>query len=95
MAKNKISISFPEKNLHLFTYLKSKDNISNYICNLIEADMSEDNTDPLLEAKIQKIIDKLLRDKQLVATTSSGSHDVIISEDILTSDDIDTIKGLF
>ena len=95
MAKNKISISFPEKKLHLYNYLKSKDNISNYMCNLIEADMNKDNADSDLEDKIEEIINKILKDKQLTISTSSENHDVIHNEDTLTTNDIDIIKDLF
>jgi hypothetical protein len=95
MAKNKISISFPEKKLYLYTYLKSKDNISTYVCNLIESDMNDDSIDLVLQGKIEKIIDKILKDKQLNITTSAENYDVTRKEDTLTTDDIDIIKGLF
>lgn len=95
MAKNKISISFPEKKLYLYTYLKSKDNISNYMCNLIEADMNKDNADSDLEAKIQGIIDNLLKETLLTIDPSPENYNVIHSEENLTPDDIDIIKDLF
>lgn len=95
MAKNKVSISFPEKKLYLYNHLKSKDNISSYICHLIEDDINKKSDDSSLEVKIKQIIDKILKDRQLSITTSSKNQNDICSEDNLTTNDIDIIKDLF
>ncbi|GEQ15601.1 hypothetical protein [Clostridium butyricum] len=79
MAKNKISISFSKSKQNIYEYLKTKDNISNYICNLVEKDMHSSNADNDLESRIEIILQRLLiRDGLTLSIpqpTSSNAED--------------------
>lgn len=93
MAKNKISISFPENKLYLYNYLKTKDNISSYICKLVESDIDNEQNNSDLETKITEIINKVLKNKQVEEILPSNYY--TNDEGNLTSEDIDTILNLF
>ncbi len=94
MAKNKISISFPKKHLHIYNYLKTKDNISSYICNLVENDINNGQDSLDLDNRIRQLINEILKDKQIVGT-STPSNVLIDKQDEITAEDIDTILNLF
>lgn len=84
MAKNKISISFSKCNQDIYQYLKSKDNISNYICLLVKKDMNLSNIDDDLENRIENILHKLLLKNEftlpsLHSTTSTCEDEEVIS----------------
>lgn len=97
MAKNKISVSFSEKYLHLYNFLQNKDNVSGYICSLIEKDLEKPQTDDeILEAKIEQIVERLLKDKQISYTSNTATPESNQSEiNKPSSEDIDTILGIF
>lgn len=97
MAKNKISVSFSEKYLHLYNFLKNKDNVSAYICELIEKDLEKPHTDDeILEAKIEQIVERILRDKQIHYTSSNGTPENNQTDpNMPSSEDVETILGLF
>lgn len=92
MAKNKISISFSGKYLHILNYLKTKDNISGYICGLVEDDMEKGQVSLNLDDRIRQIIKEVLKDNQFI--NASPSPDTSKDSDI-TEEDIDTILNLF
>ncbi|WP_096552165.1 hypothetical protein [Ureibacillus thermosphaericus] len=92
MSKYKVSISFKQNALHLYEYLKTKDNISSYLCKLIEADMYNQQNAPDLEAKVEEIVYKLLQNKNLLANVSLKTNDVV---EKLSEEDIDLINQLF
>lgn len=94
MAKNKISVSFPEKHLHIYNYLKTKDNISSYICNLVENDIDNGQDSLDLDNKIRQLINEVLKDKQIIVA-SSLSNTPTDKDDEITAEDIDTILNLF
>ncbi|ERI95242.1 hypothetical protein HMPREF1982_00383 [Clostridiales bacterium oral taxon 876 str. F0540] len=94
MAKNKISISFSEKHLHIYNYLKTKDNISSYLCTLVEDDINNGQDRLDLDNKIRKIINDVLKDKQIIGSSPS-SIDTTNKDSAITDEDIDTILNLF
>jgi len=93
MAKNKVSVSFSGKYIYLYDYLKAKDNISNYICQLIESDIEHQNSCTDLEGQVIEIVNRLLKDKQFVNLSPSTNPE--LTTDIIRDEDIDTIKNLF
>ncbi|MEK4221503.1 hypothetical protein N1I86_05435 [Bacillus sp. FSL W8-0116] len=92
MSKYKVSISFKQNSLHLYEYLKTKDNISSYLCKLIEADMYNQQNSSDLEAKVEEIVYKLLQNKNLLENISWKTNDVA---EKLSEEDIDLINQLF
>lgn len=93
MAKNKVSVSFCKSNLYMYEILKSKDNSSSYICDLIRKDMNEHYKDIDFEAKIKEVLDKLFKDKPIIYNTSDKSHES--SYNSLTNKELDLILNLF
>lgn len=93
MAKNKVSVSFCKNNLYMYKILKSKDNSSSYICDLIRRDMKEHYKDIDFEAKIKEVLDKLFKDKQLIYDTSDKSHESSCNS--LTNEELALILNLF
>lgn len=93
MAKNKVSISFSKEYLDIYTFLKTKHNISCYICELIRQDLGVSNEISDFESKIEAILEKLLKDKQLSYNNTDNS--IENSENTPTSDDVDLIMNLF
>ena len=95
MDMHKISISFKADRLHIYNYLKStegiKDNISAYICNLIEKDMQNTPTSAL-EEQVKALLQKLIGNVALesLASTISSNEDNVVS-----TEDIDLINHLF
>lgn len=88
--KKKISISFSEKYTNIYEYLKTKDNISSYICELIKKDLDGPNEDEILVAKIEEVVERMLKDKKFTIS----NEDV---EDINqpSEEDVAVILGLF
>ncbi|MFL0251146.1 hypothetical protein ACJDT4_11985 [Clostridium neuense] len=96
MATNKISISFCEYYSDVYNYLKNKPNISNFICELVKTQMTDTNTKCQdLRSEIEKIIDDILKDKQLIIETQSENNTSTVKQNALTKDDISLIKELF
>jgi len=93
MAKNKVSVNFCKNNLYMYEFLKSKDNSSSYICDLVRRDMKEHYKDIDLEAKIKEIIDKLFKDKQLLSDSSDKLSESCCNN--LTNEELDLILNLF
>jgi hypothetical protein len=92
LSKNKVSISFKQKNLHVYNYLKTKDNYSGYLCKLIEADMNNEQIDTDLEAKVQEVVYRLLQNNNLLDNVSLKTVEVVES---LSDEDVDLINQLF
>ncbi|MCB2290864.1 hypothetical protein LGK97_14045 [Clostridium sp. CS001] len=92
MAKNKVSISFSKEYLDIYAFLKTKHNISSYICELIRLDLGVSNEISDFESKVEAIFEKLLKNKQL----SYNSDNMIENdENAPTSEDVDLIMNLF
>jgi len=93
MAKNKISISFSKNNSDFYALVKSQENGSSYICNLIRKDMESYNDNSEFESKIEQTLEKLLKSKKLIY---SNSDKVPKSNDNKpTDDEVDMILNLF
>jgi len=97
MANRKISISFKEKYLHVYLYLQQmkerKENVSDYICKLIEKDMNNDHDFHSLE-DIRKIVLEILQANSHILTTPSTPPSSISNEK-LSDEDIDLLNQLF
>ncbi len=91
MAKNKISLSFSKKYLDLYTVLKSKENSSEYICNLIRADL--ETSDGAFEFRVEQILEKILDDKKLIYNSSDKPSENTGNK--ATDEDIDLILNIF
>ncbi|OAA87804.1 hypothetical protein [Clostridium ljungdahlii] len=96
MLTKKLSISFSKCNKDIYDYLKTKDNISNYICQLIRSKMNnKDILNPEFEGKIEEIIKKVLKENNY---SSNNNSPVITNNDVinsLTEDDKSLINDLF
>ena len=95
MDKHKISISFKAERLHIYNYLKNtegiKDNISAYICNLIEKDMQNTPTSAL-EEQVKALLQKLIGNVALESLSSTISSN---EDNVVSTEDIDLINHLF
>jgi predicted CopG family antitoxin len=94
MAKRKISISFKEKYEDVYLYLiemkKRKENISEYICRLIKADM--EGTSNWQEEVRKIVIDTLQSNNFPLNNHRSSSHKINTP---LSDEDIELINNLF
>lgn len=88
MDNLKISINFKSQYEHIYKYLKSKDNISAYICRIVEADIKNEEQQSCLEEKIIEIINQLLQDGKIVFDADSIPNTI-------SNEDKDLIKNLF
>lgn len=89
--RNKISVNFNRNFLELYTFLKGKNNISAYVCEVLQNKMEEEKNGETLDLKIEKIIKKMLLDNSLdIKTTTSIKKDSPIKEE-----DKELIKSLF
>ena len=92
MDKHKISISFKADRLHIYNYLKStdgiKDNISAYICSLIEKDMLNIPSNSL-ENQVKDLVSKFMSN---YVQDNSLSQQI---ESTVNNEDIDLINSLF
>ena len=95
MDNHKISISFKADRMHIYAYLKTtdsiKDNISAYICNLIEKDI-QNSTTKSLEEQVRNLVQQFIgvygTDSTLISPQSQ-------SAEVPTDEDIDLINNLF
>jgi len=94
MAKHKISISFSSSYNDVYDFLKTKSNISNYVCEVIREKMNDTSDDIDLERKIEEIINKVISEKGI---TISNNISVPTSNSVenLSTDELDLIKNLF
>jgi hypothetical protein len=92
LSKHKVSISFKQNSLSLYEYLKTRDNISSYLCKLIEADMNNEQKLSDLETKVEEILYKLLQNKKILESVSFKTDDIV---EKLSDEDIDLINELF
>lgn len=90
----KISISFRGEYLSVYEFLKSKENISHYICRLVMADMQNGLHADNLEAKVETILLKLLKTRNLIEQ-SNGFRDERDKLESLSSEEKDIINSLF
>lgn len=96
MPTKKLSISFSSHCTDIYNYLKGKENISNYICQVVRTEMTtKDTISPDMESKIEAIIKKVLSENQYstVKTSPNTTSEHIINS--LSDDDKSLIKDLF
>ena len=93
MSKTKISISFSKKYLSTYTYLKSQENASLYICTLVAIDIGKKHESNDLESQVELIVERVLKDKQLTYSNSDKSHENTSNK--TTDEDVDLILNLF
>ncbi|KAF0993982.1 hypothetical protein [Geobacillus sp. TFV-3] len=95
MAKRKISISFKEKYEDVYLYLmemkKRKENISEYICRLIKADMEGTSN---WQEEVRKIVIDTLQSNNFPLKNNhhSSPHQI---DNRLSDEDIELINNLF
>ncbi|MEY2372160.1 MULTISPECIES: hypothetical protein [Lysinibacillus] len=92
MSKYKVSISFKQNSIHLYEFIKTKENISSYLCKLIEADMNGEHSSLDLESQVEQIMHKLLQNQEFLQPITINSNK---SKDNLSAEDIDLINNLF
>lgn len=92
MDKHKISISFKADRMHIYNYLKTtdgiKDNISAYICSLIEKDMLNVST-VSLEQQVKELVTNFM--SNYVQNNSLSQQ----TENTVNDGDINLINSLF
>lgn len=92
MKTKKLSISFCEHYNDVYEFLKTKPNISLYICELVIAEMNNKNTtNAELESKIEELIKKVLKENNYCSQATT-TNDIINS---LSDNDKSLIKDLF
>lgn len=94
MPNPKISISFKGEYLPVYDWLKSRDNISAYICQLVLADMTNGVHSDDFEAKVETILLKLLKNRNLVEQ-GDGIKVERDKLESLSNDEKDLINSLF
>lgn len=94
MPNPKISISFKGEYLPVYDWLKSRDNISAYICQLVVADMQNGVHSDDFEAKVETILLKLLKSRNLVEQ-GDGIKVERDKLESLSNDEKDLINSLF
>ncbi|WP_066372470.1 hypothetical protein [Neobacillus fumarioli] len=95
MSRNKMSISFKDEFYHVYEYLKTKENVSRYICKLVEADMQNVEANEDLDTKVEKIVYRLLLNSHLLEKKSLTIKENQGETETLSSEDIDIINTLF
>lgn len=97
MANRKISISFKEKYLDVYLFLEQmknrKENVSEYICKLVEMDMNNDHNFHSME-DIRNIVLEILQTNGHTFTNPSTSPSTTSNEK-LSNEDIDLLNQLF
>jgi len=92
LSKYKVSISFKQNSVHIYEFIKSKENISSYLCKLIEADMNSEHSPLDLKSQVEQIMYKLLQNQEFLQPVTINSNE---SKDNLSVEDIDLINNLF
>lgn len=96
MATKKMSISFSEPYLDIYEYLKSQDNASYYICQLVRSHINnKDGINPELEIKVEELIKKILKENHYSSDVNSENTTTTNIINALTDDDKSLIKDLF
>lgn len=96
MKTKKLSISFSEHYNDVYEFLKTKHNVSLYICELIREEINnKNNTNQELEAKIEELIKKVLKENNCSFDSNSKTtaSQTIINK--LSNADKSLIKDLF
>lgn len=100
MAKHKLSISFKRKYHDVYTYLihlkEKNENISDYICKLVHADMNKNQVGVILsQSEIEKMIwEAMLKTNWAIPPALPLQPDEH-KKDKLSNADIDLLNNLF
>ncbi|MCF8564667.1 hypothetical protein LLE49_07895 [Alicyclobacillus tolerans] len=78
----------------MYQWLKGRENISSYICQLVTADMKNGVHSEDFEAKVETILLKLLKNRNL-AVQKDGIEDEEDTLGSLSSEEKDLINSLF
>jgi len=100
VSKHKLSISIKRKyhDVYVFLdYLKSnKENVSDYICGLVEADMNKKNKpDTFIQDEVRKVVIETLLAGNLTLKQLPDNIVTPSNEDKHRSEDIDLLNQLF
>ncbi|MDU6039837.1 MAG: hypothetical protein E6Y83_15985 [Clostridium butyricum] len=96
MKTKKLSISFSEHYNDVYQYLKTKPNISLFVCELVRNEVNNKNdTLPELESKIEELIKKVLKENHYSLDSNSQSTTTKNIINSLTDSDKSLIKDLF
>lgn len=97
MANRKISISFKEKYLPVYHFLQQmkdrKENVSDYLCRLVEMDMNNNRDFHSLE-DIRKIVLEILQENSHILTNPSTPPSASSNEK-LSDEDVELLNQLF
>jgi predicted CopG family antitoxin len=100
MAKHKISISFKRKYHDVYVFLnhlkENNENVSDYICKLVQADMSKEQTKiTFSQSEIEKMILEALLKTHQVIPLNPPSQTEKQKTGKLSEEDIDLLNNLF
>jgi predicted CopG family antitoxin len=100
MAKHKISISFKRKYHDVYVYLnrlkENNENVSDYICKLVQADMNKEQTGiTISQSEIEKMILEALRINHQALPLTPLSQPEKVKKDNLSEEDINLLNNLF
>ncbi|MZK49013.1 hypothetical protein [Clostridium beijerinckii] len=95
MKTKKLSISFSEHYNDVYQYLKTKPNISLFVCELVRNENNKNDTLPELESKIEELIKKVLKENHYSLDSNSQSTTTKNIINSLTDSDKSLIKDLF
>jgi len=96
MATKKLPISFSEPFFDVYEFLKLQDNTSHYICQLVRSHINDnDNLNPELEAKVEELIKKILKENHYSLDSTSQTTTTKNIMNSLSEDDKSLIKDLF
>lgn len=100
MSKRNLSISFKQKYQNVYTFLnhlkETKENVSDYICRLVEADMNKEfrSSSPSQDEIRKIVIETLLANNQSLLQFPQNKVPSS-NEDKPRSEDIDLLNQLF
>jgi len=96
MKTKKLSISFCDHYNDVYQYLKTKPNISLFVCELVRNEMNNKNsTSKELDAKIEELIKKVLKENNYSCDSTVPTNTAKNIINSLTDDDKSLIKDLF
>ena len=93
MKKRKISISFSKNYEDIYDFLIKKPNISQFICQVVEEKMFQEQED-LLEKQVEKIVERLISEKG-ICIESPSPNTLHTADNMLKDEDKDLIDSLF
>ncbi|WP_071396614.1 hypothetical protein [Bacillus tuaregi] len=100
MSNRKLSISFKRKYHDVYVFLNhlkdNKENVSDYICGLVKADMNKENTqDTFIQDEVRKVVIETLLAGNLPLNQLPDNKVTTLNEDNQRSEDIDLLNQLF